>query len=97
MTKRINKHVDELNINGLKVIYCFDDIMQTKPPVAGWDSRGAFRSNKRYSEFTESMINAYLGGDDTIIWDSPTYQVLDYFDTREDAQDFIKLQKEQKQ
>jgi hypothetical protein len=64
MTKRINKHVDELNINGLKVIYCFDDIMQTKPPVAGWDSRGAFRSNKRYSEFTESMINAYLGGED---------------------------------
>ena len=44
-----------------------------------------------------SQYEIYKEFDDTIIWDSPTYQVLDYFDTREDAQDFVKLQKEQKQ
>lgn len=35
--------------------------------------------------------------DDTMIWDSPIYEVLDYFDNREDAKNFVKLQIKGKQ
>ena len=31
--------------------------------------------------------------DATIIWNSPIYKVLDYFDTKEEAKNFVKLQR----
>ena len=56
--KAIGSNMTELNINGVSVLFSYST------PVAGWDDKGAFRTNKHYSATTTKHINKYLGGKD---------------------------------
>ena len=67
--KVIGSNMTELNIpntnkerrmgwNGVCVLFSYNT------PVAGWDDKGAFRTNKHYSATTTKHINKYLGGKD---------------------------------
>ena len=49
---------NELEINGRQVLFSY------QTPVAGWDERGAFRTDVKYSVTTSKHINRYLGGKD---------------------------------
>ena len=49
---------NELEINGRQVLFSY------QTPVAGWDERGAFRTDVKYSATTTKHINRYLGGAD---------------------------------
>jgi len=49
---------NELEINGRQVLFSY------QTPVAGWDERGAFRTEVKYSATTSKHINRYLGGKD---------------------------------
>ena len=57
----------ELNINrgeGYKIKGGVSILFSYSTPVAGWDDKGAFRTNKHYSATTTKHINKYLGGKD---------------------------------
>ena len=41
--KTIASNMTELNFNGMSILFSY------KTPVAGWDNKGAFRTNKYYS------------------------------------------------
>ena len=56
--KTIASNMTELNFNGMSILFSY------KTPVAGWDNKGAFRTNKYYSPTTSKHINKYLGGSD---------------------------------
>ena len=63
--KAIGSNMTELNINfpnsflgRVSVLFSYDT------PVAGWDDKGAFRTNKHHSATTTRHINKYLGGKD---------------------------------
>lgn len=53
--KPIGSNITELNINGVSVLFSYST------PVAGWDDKGAFRTDKHYSSTTTKHINKYLG------------------------------------
>jgi len=53
--KPIGSNMTELNINGVSVLFSYST------PVAGWDDKGAFRTDKHYSSTTTKHINKYLG------------------------------------
>ena len=48
----------ELEIMGLSILFSY------QTPVAGWDDKGAFRTQEKFSATTSKHINKYLGGKD---------------------------------
>ena len=56
--KTIGSNMTELNFNGISVLFSYET------PVAGWDNKGAFRTDTSYSRTTSKHINKYLGGGD---------------------------------
>jgi hypothetical protein len=56
--KKIGSNMTELEINGVSILFSYST------PVAGWDNKGAFRSEARFSVTTSKHINKYLGGRD---------------------------------
>ena len=48
----------ELEIMGLSILFSY------QTPVAGWDDKGAFRTQEKFSPTTSKHINKYLGGKD---------------------------------
>ena len=56
--RNIGSNMTELEINGTSVLFSYET------PVAGWDNKGAFRTDTRYSSTTSKHINKYLGGKD---------------------------------
>jgi hypothetical protein len=56
--RNIGSNMTELEINSTSVLFSYET------PVAGWDSKGAFRTDTRYSSTTSKHINKYLGGKD---------------------------------
>tara|TARA_R100000773_G_scaffold13960_1_gene12808 strand:+ start:795 stop:1052 length:258 start_codon:yes stop_codon:yes gene_type:complete len=54
--KTIASNMTELNFNGVSVLFSYET------PVAGWDDKGAFRTETNYSRTTSKHINKYLGG-----------------------------------
>ena len=56
--KTIGSNMTELNFNGISVLFSYET------PVAGWDNKGAFRTDTNYSRTTSKHINKYLGGSD---------------------------------
>jgi len=56
--KNIGSNMTELNFNGISVLFSYET------PVAGWDDKGAFRTDTNYSRTTSKHINKYLGGSD---------------------------------
>jgi hypothetical protein len=53
--KPIGSNMTELNTNGISILFSYET------PVAGYDSNGAFRTDKHYSSTTTRHINKYLG------------------------------------
>ena len=56
--KNIGSNMTELNFNGISVLFSYET------PVAGWDDKGAFRTDEKFSVTTSKHINKYLGGKD---------------------------------
>ena len=56
--RNIGSNMTELEINGTSILFSYET------PVAGWDNKGAFRTDTRYSSTTSKHINKYLGGKD---------------------------------
>ena len=54
----IGSNITEVVINNITILFSYST------PVAGWDDRGAFRTDKHYSPTTTKHINKYLGGSD---------------------------------
>ena len=54
--KQIGSNMTELTVNGTSILFSYET------PVAGYDSQGAFRTDKHYSSTTTKHINKYLGG-----------------------------------
>ena len=55
----IKSNMNEMILNkNITVLFSY------KTPVAGWDEKGAFRTDKKYSKTTTKHINEYLGGKD---------------------------------
>jgi len=57
--KPIKANMNELVIDRDTAI-----LFSYETPVAGWDSQGAFRTDKHYSQTTTRHINQYLNGKD---------------------------------
>ena len=55
--KPIGSNMTELNINGISILFSYET------PVAGYNSNGAFKTDKHYSRTTTKHINKYLGKD----------------------------------
>lgn len=56
--KPLGSNMTELTVGNVSVLFSYET------PVAGWDDRGAFRTEKKYSKTTTKHINKYLGGKD---------------------------------
>jgi len=56
--KSIGSNMTELEIMGLSILFSY------QTPVAGWDDKGAFRTQEKFSATTSKHINKYLGGKD---------------------------------
>jgi|TARA_R110002012_G_scaffold60724_1_gene159046 hypothetical protein len=56
--KNIGSNMTELEVNGIHILFSYST------PVAGWDEKGAFRTDRYYSTTTSRHINKYLGGKD---------------------------------
>ncbi len=55
----IGSNMTELTLkNGTSILFSY------KTPVAGWDDKGSFRTDKKFSVTTSKHINKYLGGKD---------------------------------
>ena len=55
--KSIGSNMTELNYNDNSILFSYET------PVAGFDSKGAFRTSTHYSPTTSKHINKYLGKD----------------------------------
>ena len=51
----LNHNMTELTFSDKSVLFSY------KPPVAGWDHVGPFRTDQQYSKTTTKHINKYLG------------------------------------
>ena len=56
--KPIASNMTELQILGMSILFSY------QTPVAGWDDKGAFRTEQNFSATTSKHINKYLGGKD---------------------------------
>ncbi len=56
--KPIASNMTELQILGMSILFSY------QTPVAGWDDKGAFRTEQKFSPTTSKHINKYLGGKD---------------------------------
>jgi hypothetical protein len=56
--KPIASNMTELQILGMSILFSY------QTPVAGWDDKGAFRTEQKFSATTSKHINKYLGGKD---------------------------------
>tara|TARA_R110000787_G_scaffold60210_1_gene136486 strand:- start:440 stop:700 length:261 start_codon:yes stop_codon:yes gene_type:complete len=56
--KSIGSNMTELQIMGMSILFSYET------PVAGWDDKGAFRTDEKFSSTTSKHINKYLGGKD---------------------------------
>ncbi len=54
--KQIASNMTEVSLNDITILFSYET------PVAGWDSKGAFRTDVWYSATTTRHINKYLGG-----------------------------------
>ena len=62
--KPIGSNMTELNIKTDQGFVCHSDVsilFSYETPLAGYDSNGAFRTDKHYSSTTTRHINKYLG------------------------------------
>ena len=55
---KVGSNMSELEVGGKSILFSY------QTPVAGWDDRGAFRSEDFFSVTTSKHINKYLGGKD---------------------------------
>ncbi len=56
--KPIASNMTELQILGMSILFSY------QTPVAGWDDKGAFRTEQKFSATTSKHINKYLGDKD---------------------------------
>ena len=56
--RKVKSNVTELTIGDTTIMFSY------QTPVAGYDDRGAFRTDQYYSVTTSRQINQYLGGKD---------------------------------
>ena len=56
--RNVGSNMTELVLGRTSVLFSYET------PVAGWDDKGAFRTDTRYSSTTTKHINKYLGGKD---------------------------------
>lgn len=56
--KPIASNMTELTVGDITILFSY------QTPVAGWDSKGAFRTSQHYSATTTRHISKYLGGKD---------------------------------
>ena len=54
--RQIASNMTEVKLNDITILFSYET------PVAGWDSKGAFRTDVWYSATTTQHINKYLGG-----------------------------------
>ena len=62
--KQLGSNMSEIELgsfpNNTSILFSYE------MPVAGYDSKGAFRTDKHYSPTTSKHINKYLGDDKSI-------------------------------
>ena len=56
--KQIASNMTEATVNNITLLYSYET------PVAGYDDKGAFRTDEKFSSTTSKHINKYLGGKD---------------------------------
>lgn len=56
--RQIKNNVTELTLDNITIMFSYET------PVAGYDDKGAFRTDTKYSVTTSRQINQYLGGKD---------------------------------
>jgi len=56
--RQIKSNVTELTLDNITIMFSYET------PVAGYDDKGAFRTDTKYSVTTSRHINQYLGGKD---------------------------------
>ena len=56
--RQIKSNVTELTLDNKTIMFSYET------PVAGYDDKGAFRTDTKYSVTTSRQINQYLGGKD---------------------------------
>ncbi len=56
--RQIKSNVTELTLDNITIMFSYET------PVAGYDDKGAFRTDTKYSVTTSRQINQYLGGKD---------------------------------
>ena len=56
--KPIASNKTALQILGMSILFSY------QTPVAGWDDKGAFRTEQKFSATTSKHSNKYLGGKD---------------------------------
>ena len=56
--KQIASNMTEATVNNITLLYSYET------PVAGYDDKGAFRTDEKFSRTTSKHINQYLGGAD---------------------------------
>jgi len=75
--KPIGSNMTELQVLGMSILFSYET------PVAGWDGKGAFRTEQKFSATTSKHINKYLGGKDIGRTVSQTY-IIGLVDFSED-------------
>ena len=53
--RQIKNNVTELTLDNITIMFSYET------PVAGYDDKGAFRTDTKYSVTTSRQINQYLG------------------------------------
>ena len=56
--KPIGSNMTELQVLDMSILFSYET------PVAGYDGKGAFRTEQKFSATTSKHINKYLGGKD---------------------------------